>query len=167
MIIGWNLKRSGCLLKTRQHSSQHWRPTWTSQFRRQSWQKLTSSGTFSSSHHSKICIHPILSLKYKSRNDVIGLLREIDDWTKDTWVLFNCQPSPILDFPQICSQVAFDSPGHRSHPPWTVWDSSCHRCLFLEKFSSGFVDTKVPGTTRFSCHLPRCYQPLPPATVPS
>ena len=26
----------------------------------------------------------VYSLKYKSRNDVIGLLREIDDWTKDT-----------------------------------------------------------------------------------
>ena len=100
------------------------------------------------------------------------------NWRLDERHVSNLQPFPIsaqpvriLNFPQICSKVTFDSPGHRSHSPWTVWDSSCHRWLSPEvliiRWCSSSWCHQVPGTTHFSCLLPRCCQPLQLATVSS
>ena len=106
-----------------------------------------------------------------ARNDIIGLLREIDDWTQDTWGpifnLFNILLSFSFQFwnpPQIRSQVTFDTAGHCSHPPWTIWGGSRHRWHSLEVLWH-LGQLQVLGTTHFSCRLPPCCRPLLLATV--
>ena len=73
---------------------------------------------------------------------------------------------PILNTPQICSQVTLDTPGHRSNPPWTIWDSSCDRCLSLDRSPLHEIIIMIPRrlelpTSVVSCpHVAshRCWQ---------
>ena len=81
-------------------------------------------------------------------------------------ILFWLDLSINPQHPQICSQVTLDTPGHCSHPPRTIWDSSCDRYLSPEVHWNHHHDTQAPGTTHFSCLLPPCCQPLLLATVP-
>ena len=151
-------------------SSQRWRPTWTNHSRRQSWPKSTSWGCFFQPKEDIFCQYIHIWCPSCQEWHYWSSTR---NWRLDPrHVRTHFQPFLILlsfsfqfwNPPQIRSQVTFDTAGHCSHPPWTIWGGSRHRWHSLEVLWH-LGQLQVLGTTHFSCRLPPCCRPLLLATV--